>query len=195
MLRVFEQADVLHFAGHGAFDPDDALQSRLSCAPGVSSGAITLHTLLESVPTMRTRVVLLSACETGRVLAGDPLNDQLGLPGGLLIAGASAVLATFWRVDDLATCLLLSRCVELWEQGSRDLERALAEAQEWLRTKATVQVVRDWIGDRLFENRSVSPQLAEAHGRLMLRGDDELLFSNELYWAAFHVTGRGIRTR
>jgi CHAT domain-containing protein/tetratricopeptide (TPR) repeat protein len=195
VLPLFEQTDVLHFAGHGAFDADDPLQSRLACAPGISGGAITLQALLERVPTVRTRVFLLSACETGRVVAGDPLNDQLGLPGGLLIAGASAVLATFWHVDDLAACLLLSRCIELWEQDSKDLERALAEAQQWLRTKATVRVVRDWIEDRLDESTVVHPLLAFAHGRLVVQDDDELLFTNELYWAPFHVTGRAIRTR
>jgi CHAT domain-containing protein/tetratricopeptide (TPR) repeat protein len=191
VLNCFEQADVLHFAGHGAFDPEDPLQSRLFCAPGASGGTITLQTLLESVPAARTRVILLSACETGRVVAGDPLNDQLGLPGGMLIGGAAAVLATFWRVDDLATCLLLVHCGELWERGSTDLERALAGAQEWLRSRATVRVVREWIEDRLDEEHS--PELELAHGRLVVRDDDELLFASARYWAPFHVTGRAVR--
>jgi CHAT domain-containing protein/tetratricopeptide (TPR) repeat protein len=195
ILPLFEQTDVLHFAGHGAFDADDPLQSRLSCAPGVSGSDITLQNLLERVPTVRTRVVLLSACETGRVVAGDPLNDQLGLPSGFLIAGASAVLATHWQVDDLAACLVLSRCIEIWEQRSHPLERALADAQNWLRTEATVGVVRKWIEDKLVDNGTTRPALELARGGLAERDDEELLFESALFWAPFHVTGKAVRAR
>ncbi|HEX5077309.1 MAG TPA: CHAT domain-containing tetratricopeptide repeat protein [Gemmatimonadaceae bacterium] len=194
VLELLRETDVLHFAGHGAFDPDDPLQSRLFCAPSAAGGIITLQTVLERAPSVRTRVVLLCGCETGRVVAGDLLNDHLGLPGGLLIAGASAVLATFWQVDDLAACLILSRCVELWEEGTTDLERALAEAQRWIRTEATVRTVREWIEDRLDDVSEANPELEIAHGRLVVRDDNELLFGNALYWAPFHVTGRAVRT-
>lgn len=193
VLHLFGESDVLHFAGHGAFDPDDPLESHLSCAPDESGSAITLRRLLESGSSIRARAVLLSACETGLVVAGDPLNDQLGLPGGLLIAGASAVLATFWRVDDLAACLVLTRTVEFWKQQSIDLEQALAKAQEWLRTKATVQVVRTWIGEQPKNDAAIRDALDAALKSLAGLDENQLLFSNMLAWAPFHVSGRGIR--
>jgi CHAT domain-containing protein len=195
VLRLFDQADALHFAGHAAFDPDDPLRSRLVCAPNAAGDTITLQTLLERTTAVRTRVVLLSACETGRVMAEDPLNDQLGLPGGLLIAGASAVLATFWRVYDLAACLVVSKCVELWEQESIDLERALARSQEWLRTRVTVAVVRDWLDERLADRPANRDALHQARQSLATRQDGDLVFSSPLYWAPFHVTGRAMRVR
>lgn len=194
VLRFFTETDVLHFAGHGAFDAIDPLQSRLSCTPTASGSTITLQMLLERLPSMRTRVVLLSACETGRVVAGDPLNDQLGLPGGLLIAGAGAVLATFWRVDDLAACLVLSRCVEVWERPAMDLDRALADAQRWLRTEATAGVIRNWLEARLDADPPGNPHLEEAHGRLAALDEDLLPYASAYYWAPFHVSGRAIRT-
>jgi CHAT domain-containing protein len=192
VLPLFEEADALHFAGHGAFDPEDPMRSRLFCAPGTSGDVITLQTLLERVPATRARVVLLSACETGRVVAGDPLNDQLGLPGGLLIAGASAVLATHWKVDDFAACLVLSRAIELWERDSLDLERALAAAQAWLRG-ATVSTVRGWIEERIDASSAVNPELERAYAGLAGRRDTERLFSAAIFWAPFHVTGRAVR--
>jgi CHAT domain-containing protein len=198
VLRLFEQTDVVHFAGHGAFDQEDPLRSHLSCAPDASGNLITLQMLLERVSTMRARVVFLSACETGRVVAEDPLNDQLGLPGGLLIAGAGAVLATFWRVNDLAACLVLSKTVELWRAGAVDLGRALADAQRWLRTEATAQIVREWIEARMNEHAGQGTDdsaLASEQARLALYDDDELLFAGALHWAAFHVIGRDVRLR
>jgi CHAT domain-containing protein len=195
VLHLFDDSDVLHFAGHGAFDAGDPLQSHLLCAADDAGGAITLRMLLERGTAIRSRAVLLSACETGLVVAEDPVNDQLGLPGGLLVAGASAVLATFWRVDDLAACLVLSRTVGIWERDAVDLERALATAQEWLRTTATVRVVREWIDGCIRDAGGASPELQEARDSLVGQGDDELLFSSALYWAPFHVTGRSIRLR
>lgn len=195
VLALFGHADVLHFAGHGAFDPEDPLQSRLLCAPGKDSGALTLQAVLNEVAAARTRVVLLSACETGRVVAGDPLNDQLGLPGGLLIAGAAAILATFWPVDDLAACLVLSRCLELWDKGAVDLEMALAQAQSWLRDQATIGVILGWLEDQIDSSGAADPQLELTYGRLSARDENELVFASEIHWAPFHVTGAAVRVQ
>lgn len=194
VLQLFEQSDLLHFAGHGAFDPVDPLQSRLLCADGPSGSVLTLEMLLDRVPAARSRVVLLSACDTGRVQAGDALNDQLGLPGSLLVAGSSAVLATHWPVADLAAALVLSRCIELWEQQPLDLERALAGALSWLRSEATVGVIRAWIEDRL-QAMGTDEQLQRTHAQLAFKNKDDLLLAGEYYWAPFHVTGRAVRAR
>jgi CHAT domain-containing protein len=193
VLRLFDESDVLHFAGHGAFDHADPLQSHLLCATDGLGSEITLRMLLERGAAIRSRVVLLSACETGVVVAEDPVNDQLGLPGGLLVAGASAVLATLWRVDDLAASLILGRTVAIWEREAVDLERALAAAQAWLRTQATARVVREWIDEHLRDADGTGPEVIRARDSLARAGDDELLFSNALYWAPFHVTGRSVR--
>ena len=193
VLALLGDVDVLHFAGHGAFDPDDPLQSRLVCAPGGASGALTLQAVLDRAAGARARVVLLSACETGRVVAGDPLNDQLGLPGGLLVAGSAAILATFWPVDDLAACLVLSRCIELWQRQGCDLAQALAEAQGWLREEVTVDVALDWIATQLDRGDGPSEPLELAYGRLSVRDEQERLFASEIHWAPFHVSGRAVR--
>ena len=197
VLSLFERSDTLHFAGHAGFDPDDPLQSRLQCAGEHSTGVFTLQTLLESVPRARARMVLLSACETGRVQAADPLNDQLGLPGGLLIAGSSAVLASFWYVDDLASCLLLDRCIAVWEEGSLELAQALARAQSWLRSKATVRVGREWIEEQMdlsdATNGRTDGQLESFYDLILQQNeDDRLLFADEVSWAPFHVSGRAM---
>ncbi len=52
-------------------------------------------------------LAVLSCCQTGRgVQVGDSV---MALPIGLLHAGVNAIVASLWKVDDLATCLLMTR--------------------------------------------------------------------------------------
>ncbi|WP_088286904.1 CHAT domain-containing protein [Ideonella sp. A 288] len=93
--------DVLHLACHGEFRADSPYFSALHLA----DGPLTLRDAAE-LPLAGTRLVTLSACETGlsRIAPGDEL---LGLVRGFLLAGASAVLASQWTVEDEATADLM----------------------------------------------------------------------------------------
>src|SRR5262249_26238588 len=83
-------------------------------------------------------LVVLSACETG--LGKDAKGDGLlGFSQALIHKGAHAVVLSRWKVDDVATSLLMVRYFENL-LGKRDglkkpLGRAaaLAEAAKWLR--------------------------------------------------------------
>lgn len=94
--------DVLHLACHGRFRADSPYFSALQLA----DGALTLRDAA-ALPLRGTRLVTLSACETGlsRVAPGD---DLLGLVRGFLLAGTPRVLATLWTVDDASTAALMS---------------------------------------------------------------------------------------
>ncbi len=92
--------DVLHLACHGEFRADSPAFSSL----GLADGPLVLHEL--SQLRLDTRLVVLSACETGqsRLAPGDEL---LGLVRGFMLAGARQVLATLWAVDDEASAQLM----------------------------------------------------------------------------------------
>jgi len=71
-------------------------------------------------------LVTLSACETGlgKVASGD---DVVGLTRGFLYAGSRSVVASLWKVDDLATSYLMTEFYEsLKKSGKRE---ALRKAQ------------------------------------------------------------------
>ena len=72
------------------------------------------------------------------------------------------------------------------------IARALAGALSWLRSEATVAVIRDWIEDRL-QATGADEQLEQTHAELAFENDDDLFFAAEYYWAPFHVTGRAVR--
>ena len=76
-------------------------------------------------------LAVLSACETGlgAVAGGEGL---LGLQRAFQVAGARAVVASLWKVPDLATQNLMSRFYEnLWRHG-QPARGALREAQLYM---------------------------------------------------------------
>jgi CHAT domain-containing protein len=115
----------LHFATHGEFNADAPLDSALLLAKDErADGLLTVGKLY----AMRfdADLVTLSACETGlgKVASGD---DVVGLTRGFLYAGASTIVASLWKVDDLATSTLMTRFYDELKSGER--RSALRSAQ------------------------------------------------------------------
>jgi CHAT domain-containing protein/tetratricopeptide (TPR) repeat protein len=190
-LALLKNCDVFHFSGHAFYDIQEPFRSGFFCSPRRNeSGILTLATILDRISSILSRFVILSACETGQVQANDALNDFLGLPGGFVAVGANAVLATLWRVDDLATCLLLGKFFELWNRVGQSAPEALLAAQQWLRSKVTVKDVCEKLAEWLEDSLDLNEGLAVVHGRWLARRDQSAYpFEDEIYWAAFYITG------
>ena len=126
---LFKQAgghfDYIHLATHGVFDPVNPLHSGLLLAEDGSNDGILTAEELYSV-NLEADLVTLSACETGlaQVANGD---DLVGLARGFLYAGAKAIVASLWGVDDESTSFLMTRFYA--ELKSRDKQEALRQAQ------------------------------------------------------------------
>jgi tetratricopeptide (TPR) repeat protein len=117
----------LHLACHGEFNLEDPLASWLDLGPGERLSAAAILRDLR----LNAELVTLSACRSGlsRVLRGD---EPLGLVRALLAAGARAVLATLWEVEDRSARLLMERLYGGLMAGAAPAA-ALATAQQWLR--------------------------------------------------------------
>ncbi len=102
VLAAARHADVLHLACHGRFRADNPAFSELRLA----DGPLTLMDVREA--QLGTRLVVLSACETGQAqqMAGGELQ---GLVRAFQLAGAHSVLASLWPVDDAATAGLMQQ--------------------------------------------------------------------------------------
>lgn len=114
-------APVLHFATHGIFRSEHPLFSGLR----LHDGWLTAHDVTRL--DLHNRLVVLSACESGRaqLAAGD---EVLGLPHAFLGAGARSVVASLWLVQDEVSAELMPTFYKHLQQ-TQDPASALRFAQ------------------------------------------------------------------
>ncbi len=119
------QFDYIHFATHGLFESDAPLNSGLFLAKDSENDGVLSVNELYSI-RLNADLITLSACETalGKINSGD---DVVGLTRGFLFAGSSSIVASLWKVDDMATAQLMTEFYSnLRKTNKRD---ALRDAQ------------------------------------------------------------------
>lgn len=128
LVREVAGRQYLHIAAHGALRLDVPNSSFVQLADGPFHPTDVLEMDLRGC-----RLVTLSACETGlgRLSGGD---EQIGLVRAFGIAGAEAVLATLWRVDDAATFAFMDQVYRHIATGSTPAEAVRAAQLAFIRT-------------------------------------------------------------
>lgn len=94
------RASMLHLACHGQFRADNPAFSHLQ----LHDAPLTLEEIAQG--RLQADLVVLSACDSG-VSRIRPGNELLGLVRAFGLAGARAVIASHWPVDDAATAGLM----------------------------------------------------------------------------------------
>jgi CHAT domain-containing protein len=126
---------VVHFATHGVIDAERPALSGLALSMVDSKGRpqegfLHLHDIYNL--KLNADLVVLSGCRTalGKEVRGEGL---IGLTRGFQYAGAQRVVASLWRVEDLATASLMARFYRgLWVEKLPPAA-ALRQAQLWIR--------------------------------------------------------------
>ncbi|MEQ8788701.1 MAG: tetratricopeptide repeat protein [Pirellulaceae bacterium] len=132
--------------------------------PDHQDGILTAEEV-QSLDLRGVDLAVLSACETGlgKKAGGEGL---LGLQRSFQLAGAKTVVASLWKVDDVATRDLMERFYRnMWEGEMGKLE-ALREAQLWMLRE------RGPRGLKPLEDEDASPKRLPPY-----------------YWAAFVLSG------
>jgi CHAT domain-containing protein len=127
-IREVSTCAILHVACHAEFDHDVPLMSRLRLA----DGTITVADVYKL--TIPSSVVVLSACETG-ASEYSRSGELVGLVQAFLIAGADAVVATHWPIEDFATAALMKAFyghLVTGEEVAVALRKAQSEMCRWL---------------------------------------------------------------
>jgi len=96
--------NLLHLSVHGHFDSLDPMLSYLELRPTAEDDGHFTAADMFRLRLPKNSMVVLSACETGRVEATHS-NEVLGMVRGLLYAGASDVVLSSWSVDAESTSL------------------------------------------------------------------------------------------
>ena len=98
------QYEVLHLSVHGKFTPLEPMLSYLQLGPDARDDGRLTAAEMFGLSLGKTRLVVLSACETGQTEA-TPGNEVLGMERALLYAGANNLVLSQWPVDAASTAL------------------------------------------------------------------------------------------
>ncbi|HEY2908117.1 MAG TPA: CHAT domain-containing protein [Vicinamibacterales bacterium] len=96
--------DIIHLSVHGKFDAAEPMLSYLSFTRGTADDGKLTAAEMFGLPLENSRLVVLSACETGRAEVTHG-NETLGMVRALMYAGASTLVLSYWEVDSDATAL------------------------------------------------------------------------------------------
>jgi CHAT domain-containing protein len=145
LTKASEDIDIIHFACHGYFHPQQALKSGIMLAPenlealrpnqedsrvDESQWNLTAEEIFSL--QMPVDLVTLSACESGvnERRSGDEL---IGLTRSLIYAGTPSVVVSLWAVDDLSTSILMGKFYEELLKPDTTKVKALQRAQLYLK--------------------------------------------------------------
>lgn len=191
----------LHLATHGELDDRVAMQSALILAQDqlpdpanlgdpekpAPDGRLTAAEMLKDWK-LDAELVTLSACQSGlgKRLGGE---GYLGFAQALFLAGARSLALSLWKVDDMATALLMTRFYENL-LGKRDglkqpmpKAEALREAKHWLRN-LTAEEVGQHLAKLPGGVRGEIVKLKPAQPASAVRP-----FEHPYYWSAFILLG------
>ena len=120
--------DFIHFSCHSLLN-DDFQSLVLSQVPPHKSkedGYFTLNELMNC--DYNAKLVVLSACETGsgKMYKGEGVT---GLTRAVMYAGTPAVIASLWKVDDIATKELMVKFYRNLLEKNLDKTEALRQAK------------------------------------------------------------------
>ncbi|MCU0542905.1 MAG: CHAT domain-containing protein [Oscillatoriaceae cyanobacterium Prado104] len=175
----------LFFFCHGQFKFDSPLDSGLQLA----DETLTLAEIIEHFDLKNTRLVTLSACETGLIDFDNTSDEYIGLPNGFLLAGSTNVVSSLWAVSRVATAFLMVKFYQELQQKT-NIALALNTAQGWLRD-TTVQGFQTWLGNSPLD-RVWQRELRKYFDLIQAKqGASTKPFEQPYYWAAFCTIGKG----
>jgi CHAT domain-containing protein/tetratricopeptide (TPR) repeat protein len=153
-------------------------------------------TKLTELAELPSRLVTVSACQSGVVDITHMPEEGISVATALLAAGAACVIASLWPVRDDTTALLMTRLyAEMIESELRPPE-ALRRAQLWLRELTDPELDAFLAGHPSlaaeFARRAVAGNRAgrrTAAGQRRSGGTMERPFAGPDYWAPFIAIG------
>lgn len=175
-------AELLHFSGHGYFDPASPLASALVLA----DRRLTLGELLASADLPVSSLVVLSACETGQVSALLSADEYAGLPAGFLDAGAPTVVGSLWVVEDSSGPLFMQALYRGLVAEGLEPGEAFAQAARALRTVTAADVLESLDPPQDGADPALLRLLAYCRTR---KDKTQPLFDHPVHWAAYTLVG------
>lgn len=125
-------AQELHFACHGQYELGRPFHSGLVLA---ERELLTLDWITTKLQLRDTRLVVMSACDSGVTDFFKASGESIGLPAAILEAGAAGVVGAMWSVSDDHTAQLMKHFYRFYSDDGMAPVHALRYAQ--LETRKT----------------------------------------------------------
>ena len=144
VMERMSSVALIHIAAHG-----DARTGEINLSPGPGWSSKFPHRKdyilrMSDVQTanLRTRLVVLSCCHSGRgrVLKGEGV---VGIARAFLAAGARSVLVALWAINDEATVVFMKRFYQHLKEG-KTASAAVQQAMKFLRESEQFYEMKYW---------------------------------------------------
>lgn len=173
--KAFHASDMM-FACHGHFEAKNPAASSLQIG---WNDHVSFSKIFAEMDLSGTRSVTLAACDSGLVRT-ELAEEYSGLAAAFLSAGVRNVVSSLWKVNELATSILLSRHFLLLSDGDHTVADALCESELSLKEMKREDVI-EWINKYLPEFAiDLIPQVKKMGKKP---------FEDPYYWAGFYSLG------
>jgi hypothetical protein len=147
LLQIQGSGGVLHVACHGDFNPGTPLLARLMLA---DRPVFAFEIMLAQ---LNVDLVVLSACQTAEVQAGLGGHVQ-SLASAFLAAGAKAVVASLWPLDDAAGAKCIERLYDALMNRCDSIADSLRAAQHSIQSERDDLHLYFWAPFALFSTNA-----------------------------------------
>ena len=182
LLENIGSYEIIHFACHAKFGLDQGQDIGLLLAPSQNhNGFLSLRQIITNVVLKIGALVILSACKTGRTEINRS-DDLIGLPGGFILSGATAVIGSLWEVEDVSTSLLMHHFYAQLLSGV-NVTSALQIAQSWIQKLTQHEI--DKLTNSSEENTDMPNITPDSESNEII----DTPYSHPYYWAGFFAIG------
>lgn len=116
---------------------------------------------------------------------------MFGLRHAFLVAGAKTLVMSLWPVDDLATCILITRFYENLFRRRLPRDQALRAAKDYVRQLTVGDMRPYWLTDAMRERIAQAKEAyRESFDDLKKRSDTHQPYRDPYYWGAFILVGK-----
>lgn len=137
IVRKFsENKDVIHFSCHGTYLPTFTLK----LGSKKRAFKFTRDDVLRLV-NLKSNLVVLSACQTGRLDIDFRTNEFYGFPSYFFQVGVPSLILSLWKIDDNFAIKFMNNFYEKWKSGDNKAEALRKSISEAISESTDV---KDW---------------------------------------------------